>query len=107
MKKVDIFPIIAFISTILLLILCIINQISWENKEYYYDLRRTIGLPSIAIGTNYEGTRNPLLDVFVRSLYDIPGGHDYVVASSFIDTPLKLREFFERIPGFNISVKKG
>ncbi|MDH5806977.1 MAG: hypothetical protein QXW62_00150 [Candidatus Methanomethylicaceae archaeon] len=107
MKKVDIFPIIALISTILLLILCIINQISWENKEYYYDLRRTIGLPSIAIGTNYEGTRNPLLDVFVRSLYDIPGGHDYVVASSFIDTPLKLREFFERIPGFNISVKKG
>ncbi|MEM2743196.1 MAG: hypothetical protein QXF54_04275 [Candidatus Methanomethylicaceae archaeon] len=107
MKKVDIFPIIAFISTILLLILCIINQISWENKEYYYDLRRTIGLPSIAIGINYEGTRNPLLDVFVRSLYDIPGGHDYVVASSFIDTPLKLREFFERIPGFNISVKKG
>ncbi|MEM4706146.1 MAG: hypothetical protein QXW27_01225, partial [Candidatus Methanomethylicaceae archaeon] len=81
--------------------------ISWENKEYYYDLRKTIGLPSIAIGTNYEGTRNPLLDVFVRSLYDIPGGHDYVVASSFIDTPLKLREFFERIPGFNISVKKG
>lgn len=107
MKKVDIFPIIALISTILLLILCIINQISWENKEYYYDLRRTIGLPSIAIGINYEGTRNPLLDVFVRSLYDIPGGHDYVVASSFIDTPLKLREFFERIPGFNISVKKG
>ncbi|MEM4479157.1 MAG: hypothetical protein QXV07_03815 [Candidatus Methanomethylicaceae archaeon] len=107
MKKVDMFPIIALISTILLLILCIINQISWENKEYYYDLRRTIGLPSIAIGTNYEGTRNPLLDVFVRSLYDIPGGHDYVVASSFIDTPLKLREFFERIPGFNISVKKG
>ncbi|MEM0101498.1 MAG: hypothetical protein QXW34_01000 [Candidatus Methanomethyliaceae archaeon] len=107
MKKVDMFPIIALISTILLLILCIINQISWENKEYYYDLRKTIGLPSIAIGTNYEGTRNPLLDVFVRSLYDIPGGHDYVVASSFIDTPLKLREFFERIPGFNISVKKG
>ncbi|MCS7098265.1 MAG: hypothetical protein NZ922_04740 [Candidatus Methanomethyliaceae archaeon] len=107
MKKVDFIPIMALISTILLIAFTILNQISWERHEYYYELRRSIGIPSIAIGTNYEGTRNPLLDIFVRSLYDVPGGYDYVVASSFIDTPLKLREFFERIPEFNISIRKG
>lgn len=106
MKRVDVFPVMALTSTILLLVICIMNQISWENREFYYDLRRSIGFPAIAIGTNYEGTRNPLLDIFVRSLYDIPGGHDYVVASSFIDTPLKLKEFFERIPNFNMSIRK-
>lgn len=107
MKKIDFIPIMALIFTALLIVLIIENQISWEKREYYYELRRSIGIPSIAIGINYEGTRNPLLEIFVKSLYDIPGGHDYVVASSFIDTPLRLREFFERIPEFNISIRRG
>jgi hypothetical protein len=106
MKKSRIIPIMSIIFTVLLILIIIINQVQWQNHEYYYELRRTIGLPSIAIGTNYEGTRNPLLDIFVRALYDVPGGHDYVVSSSFIDTPLKLKDFFERIPGFNMSVMR-
>ncbi len=68
-------------------------------------LRGAVGLPSIAIGTNYEGTRNPLTEVYVRSLYDIPGGYDYVVSSSFIGTPMTLGFYRELVPGFNLTVQ--
>lgn len=107
MEKVYLIPILAIVSTILVLAMPILSEVSWQHREDYYELRRTIGLPSIAIGVNYEGTRNPLLDVFVKSLYDVPGGHDYVVVSSFIDTPLRLKEYFERLPGFNMSAWSG
>jgi hypothetical protein len=107
MKKVYLMPIMAIVLTSALMIICITNQTSWQYREYYKEIRYTIGLPSIAIGTNYEGTRNPLLEVFVRSLYDVPGGYDYVVPSSFIDTPLKLREYHESVPGFNMTIRRG
>ncbi|MEM2002287.1 MAG: hypothetical protein QXZ28_00980 [Candidatus Methanomethylicaceae archaeon] len=107
MKKIYFMPIMAIIFTSALMLICITNQISWQSREYFKELRYTIGLPSIAIGTNYEGTRNPLLEVFVRSLYDIPGGYDYVVPSSFIDTPLKLKDYHESVPGFNLTTRRG
>lgn len=69
------------------------------------NLRKVIGLPSIAIGTNYEGTRNPLTELYVRSLYDVPGGYDYVVASSFIGTPLNLGFYRQLVSGFNYTVQ--
>ncbi|MGC8936632.1 MAG: hypothetical protein ACP5KV_04625 [Candidatus Methanomethylicaceae archaeon] len=106
MKKIYLLPLMTITFTALVLILCVTNQASWQTREYYKDLRATIGLPSIAIGTNYEGTRNPLIEVFVRSLYDIPGGYDYVVPSSFIDTPLKLKEYHDSVPGFNLIVRR-
>ncbi|MCX8182419.1 MAG: hypothetical protein N3D12_04815 [Candidatus Methanomethyliaceae archaeon] len=106
MRKIYLMPIMAIILTCTVMVICVTNQASWQNREYYNDLRYAIGLPSIAIGTNYEGTRNPLLEVFVRSLYDIPGGYDYVVPSSFIDTPLKLKEYYESVPGFNITIRR-
>jgi hypothetical protein len=71
------------------------------------NLRRTVGLPSIAIGTNYEGTRNPLTELYVRSLYDVPGGYDYVVSSSFIGTPLTLDFYRELVPGYNLTFQVG
>lgn len=107
MRKVHIFPIMAVIFTISLMIICVRNQVVWQTHEYYGELRAAIGLPSIAVGTNYEGTRNPLLEIFVRSLYDVPGGYDYVVPSSFIDTPLKLKEYHETVPGFNLTIRRG
>lgn len=67
------------------------------------NLRSVVGLPSIAIGTNYEGTRNPLTELYVRSLYDVPGGYDYVVPSSFIGTPLVLDFYRQLVPGFNLT----
>ncbi len=106
MKKIHLLPLMAVTLTALLMIICVTNQTSWQTREYFQDLRATIGLPSIAIGTNYEGTRNPLTEVFVRSLYDIPGGYDYVVASSFIDTPLKFKEYYETVPGFNLTMRR-
>ncbi|MGQ9759008.1 MAG: hypothetical protein ACUVQ5_00315 [Candidatus Methanomethylicaceae archaeon] len=107
MKKVNILPIMAVFFTLALMITCVSNQMLWQTREYHTELREIIGLPSIAIGTNYEGTRNPLLEVFVRPLYDVPGGYDYVVPSSFIDTPLKLKEYHESIPGFNLTIRRG
>lgn len=71
------------------------------------NLRGVVGLPSIAIGTNYEGTRNPLTELYVRSLYDVPGGYDYVVPSSFIGTPLVLDYYRQLVPGFNMTVRVG
>ncbi len=100
-------PIFALVFTIALIAVSVHSEIQWSGREYDRALRESVGLPSIAIGTNYEGTRNPLIEIFVRSLYDIPGGYDYVVSSSFIDTPLKLKEFRESIPGFNFTAIKG
>lgn len=107
MKRIAMIPILAVVFTAALISVCFLNEAEWSNRTYDSGLRGAIGLPSIAIGTNYEGTRNPLLEIFVRSLYDVPGGHDYVVASSFIETPIFQEYFREGIPGFNMTWEKG
>lgn len=107
MKRIVALPILALVLTVTLMALCAYSEAEWGRKTYDSALRETIGLPSIAVGTNYEGTRNPLLEIFVRSLYDVPGGYDYVVSSSFIDTPMRLGFYREGIPGFNMTARKG
>ncbi|MCQ5376824.1 MAG: hypothetical protein NO516_02105 [Candidatus Methanomethylicia archaeon] len=107
MKRIIVLPILALVFTASLMALCAYSEMGWGNRTYDSALRETIGLPSIAVGTNYEGTRNPLLEIFVRSLYDVPGGHDYVVSSSFIDTPMRLGFYRESVPGFNMTMRKG
>lgn len=107
MKRIVLMPVLAVILTVALIAVCVQSELGWASRTYDNDLRETIGLPSIAVGTNYEGTRNPLLEIFVRSLYDVPGGHDYVVTSSFIDTPMRVGFFRENVPGFNMTMEKG
>jgi len=107
LRKVVLMPVLAVVLTATMLIISAASVAGWQQRSYDVRLRETVGLPSIAIGTNYEGTRNPLIEVFVRSLYDIPGGYDYVVPSSFIDTPLWLREYHASVPGFNMTGERG
>ncbi|MEN3035554.1 MAG: hypothetical protein ABC537_04550 [Candidatus Methanosuratincola sp.] len=107
MRKVLLLPVLAIVLTAALVSVSVYSEHQWSMREYDRALREVVALPSIAIGTNYEGTRNPLIEVFVRSLYDVPGGYDYIVSSSFIDTPTRLRDFRETIPGFNFTAVKG
>ena len=107
MKRILILPILAVVFTAAMVSVCLFNEVEWDSRTYDSTLRGAIGLPSIAIGCNYEGTRNPLLEIFVRSLYDVPGGHDYVVASSFIESPIFQQYYREGIPGFNLTWEKG
>lgn len=107
MKKTALVPVCAIAFTLALIALTFVSESDWQAKSFDESLRRTVGLPSIAIGTNYEGTRNPMIEVFVRSLYDIPGGYDYVVPSSFIDTPIWQDYYRETIPEFNMTMVKG
>jgi hypothetical protein len=106
MKRIVLVPVLAVVFTASLLALCASSEAGWASATYDAELRQAIGLPSIAVGTNYEGTRNPLLEIFVRSLYDVPGGHDYVVTSSFIDTPMREGYYREKVPGFNMTMEK-
>jgi hypothetical protein len=106
-KKILMIPVLAIAMTVILLAISVKSEADWQSKSYDIALRETIGLPSIAIGTNYEGTRNPLVEVFVRALYDVPGGHDYVVSSSFIDTPMWQGFYRSITPGFNMTMIRG
>jgi hypothetical protein len=106
-RRVLLLPVLAIILTAALVSVSVYSESQWSMRKYDRALREVVALPSIAIGTNYEGTRNPLIEVFVRSLYDVPGGYDYIVSSSFIDTPTWLRDFRETIPGFNFTAVKG
>lgn len=107
MRRIVVLPVLAIAFTAALISVAAYSESQWSKREYDKSLREILAFPSIAIGTNYEGTRNPLVEVFVRSLYDVPGGYDYIVSSSFIDTPTRLMEFRERIPGFNFTAVKG
>lgn len=107
MRRMIVLPLFAIIFTAALISVGLYSEVQWSGREHDRAIREVLGFPSIAIGTNYEGTRNPLLEVFVRSLYDVPGGYDYIVSSSFIDTPMRLREYREHIPGFNFTAVKG
>lgn len=107
MRRILILPILAMAFTSSILAVSLYSESMWSSMHYDSALRRIVALPSIAIGTNYEGTRNPMIEVFVRSLYDVPGGYDYIVSSSFIDTPIWTDEFRETIPGFNYTAVKG
>jgi len=104
-----IIPVIALIMLISVLASCAVSEQTWRDLKYTrqegeYDIRRLIGLPSINAGGNYKATRNPLLELFCTSLYDVPNGHDYIYpATSYVDTPLRDPEYFKTVPEFNMS----
>lgn len=105
MKWTSLIPILAVVLTAAVIGIALFGASNLVPSQDDGNLRRVVGLPSIAIGTNYEGTRNPLTELYVRSLYDIPGGYDYVVSSSFIGTPLVLDFYRELVPGFNLTMQ--
>lgn len=54
------------------------SNVSWSIKMGNSDsLREFVGLPSIAIGNLNPSARNPGLELFCPSLYDVPGGYCY------------------------------
>jgi hypothetical protein len=60
---------------------CLVSEISWSEKVNSSDsLRQLVGLPSIAIGNLNPSARNPGLELFCTSLYDVPGGYCYYFA---------------------------
>ena len=66
------------ITSMLLFIVasCLLSEISWANKENgSAQLTQTIGLASIIVGNLNPSARNPGLELFCTSLYDIPGGY--------------------------------
>ncbi|GEM_PF-894613 len=66
-------------------------------------LRRVVGLPSIAAGVDYEGTRNPLLEIGIRSQYDVPNAHDYSLTTSFFGSPMLVDAYREGIREYNFT----
>ncbi|MDQ1280346.1 MAG: hypothetical protein QG670_1609 [Thermoproteota archaeon] len=60
---------------------CLVSEIVWSTKANSPDtLRQIVGLPSIAIGNLNPSVRNPGLEFFCTSLYDVPGGYCYYFA---------------------------
>jgi hypothetical protein len=54
----------------------IFSEVSWSIKSSSQDnLRKMIGLPSLAVGNLNPAARNPGLEVLCTSLYDVPGGY--------------------------------
>ena len=110
MRKINLLPLVALILTIMVFALCFINELSWAvlgQSEARKTVREVIGLPSIALGTNYGATRNPLLEVYCTSLYDMPGGYCYIYIASFVGWPMSDPSFLEKVPGFNFTAMKG
>jgi hypothetical protein len=72
-------------ATVLLLVFvsisCLISELSWSAKASSPDsLRQIVGLPSIIVGNLNPSARNPGLELFCTSLYDVPGGYCYYFA---------------------------
>ena len=107
---VGLLPLLTLILTVLVLLSCLFNELYWESSiqnPVKADVRKTIGLPSIAIGTNYGATRNPLLEVYCTALYDMPGGYCYIFIASFVGWPMQDPEYFKTVPGFNLKAMRG
>lgn len=66
-------------------------------------LRQVVGLPSIAAGVDYEGTRNPLLEIGIRSQYDVPNAHDYSLTTGFFGSPMLEDEYRAGIREYNFT----
>ena len=74
MKGRTILIITLFFMT-LVAIACVQSELSWLSKENSpQNLRQLIGLPSIAVGNLSPAARNPGLEIFCASFYDVPGG---------------------------------
>jgi len=111
MRKINLLPVAAIILTIFVIYMSISSDLYWKErvvKAAEEDLlRKVIALPSVAAGANYRATRNPLLELYCAALYDMPGGYDYIVATSLIGCPLWDPYIFQSIPGFNYTARRG
>jgi hypothetical protein len=107
MMAIPLLALIMFVTTISIATLDEQVHVSYrDNSQAKVDLRQVIGLPSIAIGTSQGATRNPLLEVYCTSLYDLPGGYCYAIAATFVDTPMRDLTYARRVPCFNITACK-
>ena len=108
MKKIWALPLLAVGLLLLIMTATVQSELYWRdvtsNPRPQDPIRALMGLPSLAIGTTSSATRNPILETFCTSLYDSPGGYCYVVAASFVETPLKDPQVFSSIPGFNYTL---
>ena len=73
---------IVWLATIVMLVFvsfsCVLNESSWTSKEdSLIPLYQTVGLPSVATGNLNPSARNPGLEIFCTSLYDLLGGYCY------------------------------
>ncbi len=110
MRKILALPVAALLMFVLVLSMNLVSEQAWSDAarrvEEEQAIRRVVGLPSIAIGTYYGATRNPLLEVYCTSLYDVPGGYCYILAAIFVDTPLRDPVYSRTIPGFNMTAQR-
>jgi hypothetical protein len=74
------------LSTIVLLAFvlssCLLSELSWSSKENSKtSLFQVTGLSSLVVGNLNPSARNPGLELFCTSLYDVPGGYCYYFSS--------------------------
>ncbi len=61
---------------LLISVSCVASELSWADRERSPDaLRQAVGLPSNVVGNLNPAARNPGLELFCTSLYDVPGGY--------------------------------
>ena len=108
MEKIYILPLLALVLTAAVVAACIASMqtLQAEPPETRRLAVKAFGLPSIAVGASYRATRNPLLETYCTSLYDMPGGYCYIYTASFIGTPMRDPAFTSAIPGFHLKALK-
>jgi hypothetical protein len=79
-------PILILVGTLVLVAFVvassIASEVAWSTNtlesEKTASLRELVGLPSVAVGNLNPSARNPGLEIFCTSIYDVPGGYcDY------------------------------
>ena len=54
------------------------SELQWKWKDELdgtNDIRRLVGIPSIAVGTLSPAQRNPMVEMYCTSFYDAPGSY--------------------------------
>ena len=68
----------AVVMVVFVFFSCYASEAAWSARENSSNnLRKTVGLPSVAVGNLNPTARNPGLEVFCTALYDSPGGYCY------------------------------
>jgi hypothetical protein len=70
------------------------SEIAWTTKERSTEpIRQIVGLPSIAIGNLNPATRNPGLEIWCTSFYDLPGGdcHYFTLGVPYVNQSIDPR----------------
>ena len=69
---------LAVVLTSVVLTSSIYSELEWNEKaqsDRTNNIRRIVGIPSIAIGTLSTAQRNPMVEMYCTSFYDAPGSY--------------------------------